>query len=251
MAIKLLKAKIFHKRHTPKINAFTYDAYYFSFYNKDKEKLANYFTSLNSFNLFSFYDEDHGNRDGSSLEKWLTNILKKFKLKCDGEIKVITMPRFFGYIFNPVSFWFCYDKDKNLKAVIAEVNNTFKETHSYIVYNSNKDDIIDGEEINLNKQFHVSPFYPREGEYKFRFFEKNGKIKIIIDYYLNKKLTLETSLSGYEVEYNHINLIKTAISIPFIGFKVMFLIHFQALKIWLKGIKYVKKPKQLKQKLTS
>ncbi|MDE4971809.1 DUF1365 family protein, partial [Francisella tularensis] len=92
----------------------------------------NIFFSINKPNIYSFYDKDHGLRDGSSSLKWSTDLLNQYKLEYD-DIKLMTMPRVLWSLFNPVSFWLCYNNNK-LIAVIAEVNNTFKETHSYICH---------------------------------------------------------------------------------------------------------------------
>jgi hypothetical protein len=130
---------------------------------------ANLF-SINKSNIFIFHDKDHGNRESSKSVDWAINLLNKNNLAFD-EIKLITMPRILGYLFNPVSFWLCYHQ-KKLISVIAEVNNTFKETHSYICH-KNGDEISDKCWFKAQKDFHVSPFYPRQGYYKFciRYFE--------------------------------------------------------------------------------
>ncbi|AEE26825.1 DUF1365 domain-containing protein [Francisella hispaniensis] len=240
----ILSSKVFHKRHLPKQNSFRYRSYYVILdmlqLNQNKTKLF----SINKPNLYSFYDKDHGLRDGSSSLKWATDLLNQYKLEYD-DIKLMTMPRVLGYLFNPVSFWLCY-KNNKLIAVIAEVNNTFKETHSYICH-KNGQDITNKCWFKAEKIFHVSPFYPRQGFYKFNFalnFENSAKNQIIINYYDNDQLQLGTAISGNMKPLSSANLIKEFIRSPLLTFKVIYLIHWQALKIVFKKIKYIPKPIQ-------
>jgi len=159
-------------------------------------------------------------------------------------------PRILGYVFNPVSFWFCLDEEEKLIAVLAEVQNTFGEAHSYLVYNLDRSPIDNSQEHFVKKEFHVSPFFERQGNYRFKFDYNHKKIMVLIDYFDQEKLMLKTSLTAQRNSLNDKNLIKTFFLIPFVTFKVIFLIHYQALKIILKGIKYIKKPAQLFNKIT-
>ena len=119
-----------HGRLFPKRNSFTYGIYYLSL---PLSKLKNLPISYNRFGPLSFYDRDHGHCDGSTLENWARDILKTYNItKADGEMTLICMPRVFGYVFNPVSFWLCRDKDQKLRAVLCEVHNTFGQRHTYI-----------------------------------------------------------------------------------------------------------------------
>ncbi|MFT4694465.1 MAG: DUF1365 family protein [Francisella sp.] len=215
--------------------------------------------SINKFNIFSFYDKDHGKRDGSKSVNWATDLLTKNQLSYDN-IKLMTMPRILGYLFNPVSFWLCYH-NKKLIAVIAEVNNTFKETHSYICHKDG-DEITDKCWFKAQKKLHVSPFYPRQGYYKFNFkipeFPDsdqespylNPKTKIIINYYDNDEIQLGTAITSINKPFSNKNLLKEFIRSPLLTFKVIFLIHYQAIKIVAKKIKYVPKPTQMESTVT-
>ena len=97
--------------------------------------------SINKFNVFSFYYKDHGLRDGSSIKDWIVENLKKFKISSEiTKIELLCYPRIFGYVFNPLSIFYCY-QENNLKAIFYEVKNTFNEQHTYIFK------VIDGEKI--------------------------------------------------------------------------------------------------------
>ncbi|MEY8716344.1 DUF1365 domain-containing protein [Francisella philomiragia] len=233
----ILSSKVFHKRHHPKQNSFRYKSYYIILDMLNLKQSKTKFFSINKPNLYSFYDKDHG-------LKWATNLLGQHNLKYD-EIKLMTMPRVLGYLFNPVSFWLCYS-EKKLIAVIAEVNNTFKETHSYICH-KNGSEITDKCWFEAEKIFHVSPFYPRQGFYKFNFsldFYNNAKNQIIINYYDNNELQLGTAINGQIKPLSSTNLVKEFFRSPLLTFKIIYLIHWQALKILFKRIKYIPKPEQ-------
>ena len=245
----ILSLKVFHKRNYPRVNSFRYSLYYVAL-DMINIKTNSKFFGINKFNLWSFYDKDHGLRDGSSCLDWAKNLLQECALEYD-HIKLLTMPRVLGYLFNPVSFWLCYHQEK-LIAVIAEVNNTFGETHSYICHR-------DGAEITqqfwfeADKVFHVSPFYQRQGYYKFNFnfdFKINAKNQVIINYYDNDRLELGTSINGFNKILSTRNLLREFFRTPLLTLKVTFLIHYQALKILFKKAKYVSKPVQHKSKTT-
>ncbi|QIV94110.1 DUF1365 domain-containing protein [Allofrancisella frigidaquae] len=246
----VLSSKIFHKRHHPKQNSFCYNAYYvvLDMLDIDKNKLKIF--SINKFNLYSFYDKDHGYRNKKDSLDWIANLLQKYKLNYD-DTRLLTMPRVLGYLFNPVSFWLCYNNEK-LIAVVAEVNNTFGQTHSYICH-KNGMQITKDSWFEAQKEFHVSPFYQREGFYRFNFFinlKNNSKNQITINYYNNDKLQLSTQITAVTKTFSSSNLFKEFLRSPLLTFKVIFLIHYQALKILLKQIKYVSKPVQINNKIT-
>ena len=249
---KLLKGKVMHERFFPKKNKFSYSIYYISIPiskldSPDLKRNLN----INRFGLLSFFTKDHGDRK-SDLQKWIRNILAKNNLdKTTKEIILICMPRILGYVFNPVSFWLCLDNQSNLKAVLCEVNNTFGETHSYLCVKKNKSIIKHNDILIAKKLFHVSPFLKREGFYKFRFTYNKQKFGAWIDYYnAEKKLQLCTYLIGYfhPLTKRILNII--FFTYPLVTLKTIFLIHWQALKLFWKGVKYIKKPLQKKNKIT-
>lgn len=241
-----------HKRLFPKINQFTYGIYYLALpLSKINQSLEEQGLKYNRFGLLSFYDKDHGDCDGSDLRKWADKTLQSQNIEdVDGEIILLTMPRVFGYVFNPVSFWYCFEKDQNLKAVICEVNNTFGEMHTYVcTYDEGsieKDAVMATEKV-----FHVSPFLTREGGYKFRFVLNDKNMGAWIDYFhKNGEKQLLTALSGTFKPLTRQTLRKAFWQYPLITLKAIFLIHWQALKLFAKGIEYVPKPAQLLKRVT-
>jgi DUF1365 family protein len=238
-----------HQRLSPRKNAFKYDVYYLGITLSQIESNAIGETlNLNRFGLHSFYEKDHGYRDGTSLKVWLYDMFDAYKFEKPKEVFLISMPRILGYVFNPVSFWFCWNSKDELYAVVSEVNNTFGETHSYLTYLDDKD--TNGDYV-AKKVFHVSPFLEREGYYDFQFSLSDDSIKIHINLFdSNKEKILLTSLSGKFDDLNSMSLKMAFFRVPFATMKSIFLIHFQAVKLLLKKIKFISKPKQLDDRFT-
>lgn len=250
MAINsILHSAVFHKRLNPSVNKFSYDVYHLCLNIDEIDNINCKFLSIDKFNLFSIYQKNHGARDSSNIKDWIYQILKENNIKNITKIYLLTHPKILQLGFNPVSFWFCLDKDDNIVTVLAEVNNTFGEHHNYLVKNDDDSPIISDQWLEAKKEFHVSPFYNVKGNYKFRFLFNKKKIAVWIDYYDGTK-TLLTSLIGNRVDLNDKNLLKAFISYPFMIIKVISLIHWQALKLFVKGNKYIPKPKKIKQNLT-
>ncbi len=248
---QILFAQVMHKRLFPKVNAFRYSVYYVALpLSKLSKSIENSYFKLNRWGLLSFYDEDHGKRDGTDLASWARTILNESGVdKVDGEIILVTMPRVFGYVFNPVSFWYCYDLRKKLRAVICEVNNTFGETHSYICAHDDQTEITDGDYLTGQKLLHVSPFMEREGNYKFRFSITPEKMNARIDFYDgSEQKKLVTALAGSFVDLSQKSCSRAFWSYPFITIKSIFLIHWQAVKLFFKQTEYVPKPVQYKER---
>ena len=248
---QILFAQVMHKRFFPKVNAFRYGIYYLALpLSKLSREIENSYFKINRWGLLSFYNADHGKRDGKDLLIWARDVLSANGIKkADGEIILVTMPRVFGYVFNPVSFWYCYDKSKKLRAVICEVNNTFGETHSYICAHDDQKEITGGDYLTGKKLFHVSPFMEREGHYKFRFNVTPEKMGAWIDFYDGagqKKLV--TALTGHFVDLSKKSCSRAFWRYPLITIKSIFLIHWQAVKLFFKRAEYVPKPIQYEER---
>ena len=157
-----------HRRFKPKRHFFTYKTFSLLIDLNEIENLGKKikFFSYNKFNILSFYDIDHGSRDGSSLVEWVKNTLINAKIDIGlGTIKLLCYPRFFGYVFNPLSIFYCYDKNLKLKAILYEVKNTFSEQHTYVFSVSPSSNLI---LHRCNKKFYVSPFIEMKTFYNFR-----------------------------------------------------------------------------------
>ncbi len=250
---QIFNAKVMHKRFFPSENQFTYGIYYLALplsklLNKETKKSL----AVNKRGLVSFRTKDHGSRKDDRLEEWAREILATH----DADLKIknivlVTMPRVLGYSFNPVSFWFCLDENGKLRAVICEVNNTFGETHSYLCIHPDAKVIRGGDWLKAGKVFHVSPFLERQGEYRFRFSFTGKRLGIWIDYFDHEeKKQLITSLTGKLSPLTRSALRKAFWQHPLVTLKAIALIHWQALKLFRKRVKYNDKPKQKDERLT-
>ncbi len=245
-------AIVMHKRLRPRINQFVYRVFYLCFDIAKIDTLKSKFLSLNRFNLFSFYNRDHGKRDGSNLEAWIRQILVAKNLNDKVEkIYLMSYPRVLGYVFSPVSFWFCFDSQKRPIAVLSEVNNTFGEHHDYLIFNPDHSPLQENQWFKASKEFHVSPFFKVSGSYKFRFVFNEKKIAVWIDYLGadNEKDLLTSVICGKE-ELTDSKLLSAFFAIPLMTIKVVALIHWQAVKIVAKKIKYIPKPAPKAHKIT-
>ena len=241
---QIFTAKVMHKRLFPKENSFTYGVYYLALPLPAPE-ISN--------KIVQFDAKDLGYRDGRDPELYAKGILKEYGLEEKiHNIMLITMPKVLGYIFNPVSFYFCLDSEKHLRAVIAEVHNTFGEQHSYLCAHTNHTPIEAGDWLETTKLFHVSPFLERNGHYRFRFVLKKNKIGIWINYFDEEKnKQLYTSLTGNLTPLTKKSLRLAFWTHPLVTLKTILLIHWQALKLLKKKIVYQPKPKQFKERISS
>ena len=249
MTSSIYNGTVIHKRFKPKIHFFKYKVFSLlidlSDLNYLNKKIS--FFSYNSFNLISFFDKDHGNRDGSSLIKWVKKNLIKNNMNSENiKIKLLCYPRIFGYVFNPLSVFFVYDQNENLISILYEVKNTFGEQHTYIFKTENKNLL----QHNCSKKFHVSPFIEMNCNYFFRILRPSEKISVVIDQYqLNEKI-LFASQDGKRVDFNTKELLKSYLKHPLMTFKIISAIHFEAFKLWIKGIKFIKKKFKIKNNIT-
>ena len=239
-----------HKRTKPKKHFFLYKTFSL-FIDLNEINIIDKnikFFSYNKFNILSFYSTDHGARDGSSLAKWVKINLKKSKIKARlGSIKLLCFPRFFGYVFNPLSIFYCYDNRSKLIAILYEVKNTFNEQHTYIFKIKSSSKIILNK---CHKKFYVSPFIKMNTFYNFRLFQPTSKLDIFIKQSDSKGTLLEAHQIGKRVKLNSKNLFLQFLKHPLMSFKVIMAIHFEAFRLWLKGVKLVKRKIKIKNNLS-
>ena len=164
----------------------------------------------------------------------------------DVQVKLLCYPRIFGYVFNPLSVFFIYDQYSKLISILYEVKNTFGEQHTYIFKTDDNKTIKN----NCTKKFHVSPFIEMECNYYFRVLQPSETISVVIDQSDKDGKLLYASQDGKAKEFNEKNLIISYISHPLMTFKIIAAIHYEALKLWLKGIKFVKKKLKIKNNIS-
>ena len=247
----IYNGQVIHKRFKPKVHSFKYNVFSLLIDLSELElldKKVNFF-SYNKFNWISFYDKDHGERDGSSLIDWVHKNLKKNNITTEKiKIKILCYPRIFGFVFNPLSVFYVYNSTDNLISILYEVKNTFDEQHTYIFKVEKDGNLIQN---NCTKKFHVSPFIEMNCRYFFRLLKPGNKISVIIDQYEKEDKILYASQDGVKSELTNRNLIKSYLKHPLMTFKIILAIHFEAFKIWTKGIKFLKKRIKIKNNITT
>lgn len=236
---------VMHARFAPKRHAFRYRVFNFllDIDALDAAHEATRWFSVNRFNLFSFHLRDHGPADGSSLRAWAESMLHDAGIATDGgPIGLLCFPRVLGYAFNPLSVWYCWSRDGTLQAVIHEVRNTFGERHSYLVKPRGAMHLQDGETHAAVKCFHVSPFMPMAMHYRFRVAAPADHLDVLVDEYDDHTHVLRARLQGVRRPFTDTVLMKCLVSIPLMTFKVTAMIHWQALRLLLRGFRFHAKP---------
>jgi hypothetical protein len=239
-----------HERFKPKRHFFSYKTFSLLIdlnEIKNLEKKIKFF-SYNKFNILSFYDIDHGSRGGGTLISWVKKTLKKSKLNLNlGTIKLLCYPRFFGYVFNPLSIFYCYDKQSKLKAILYEVKNTFNEQHTYVFRCKSSSNLILHK---CNKKFYVSPFIEMKTFYNFRLLKPGKKLNVLIKQNDTNGLLLIARQVGKRLDFTSKNLFFQFLKHPLMSAKVILAIHFEAFRLWIKGVKHVKRKIKIKNNLS-
>jgi DUF1365 family protein len=232
-----------HHRLRPVDNAFAYRTYFLMLPMRSLRDAPCAALARNRLGLLAFHDRDHGDGRSDALA-WLDELLHTEGIAdADGEVWLQTYPRVLGYVFKPVSFWFCERADRTLAAIVVEVNNTFGERHCYLLADAQ---LGYGRDLQARKVFHVSPFSHVTGGYRFRFMRSrssdNERCVARIDHEDADGTLLQTSLSGRLVPLTSASVRAAFLGIPMMSLGVIARIHWQALRVWLKRVPYVKKP---------
>ena len=226
----------FHGRKGAVENRFSYGVDYVLL-NPDTATGPTLF-SRNRGNLTSLHDTDHGGAPKAGQgSAWVRQVLAAHDLPGSDRLELLAQPRVLGHVFNPVSFWLCYDSSDALRVVIAEVSNTFGERHSYLCHREDRAEITRDDTLAAQKIFHVSPFQPVEGGYQFRFDIRPDRISVWIDYTAGAGGLIAT-LTGRRVPLTNRAILWACLRRPFGSRRVLALIHWQALKLYFKGAGY-------------
>ncbi len=236
-----IQGHTYHGRKGAVENAFRYSIDYVLMDLETPLKMPALF-SRNRFNVASLHDSDHGGapKNGTGV-RWVHDVLNTHALPAAARVELLAQPRFWGHVFNPVSFWLCYDARGGLRTVIAEVTNTFGDRHSYLCHRDDHAPIQATDTLKAQKIFHVSPFQPVEGGYEFRFDIRPEKIGIWIDYRQGNGGLIAT-LVGDRKPLTNRSILKSVWRRPMGSRRVSFLIHWQAIKLWWKKAAFRSRP---------
>lgn len=240
---RLYEGEVFHRRLRPRVHALTYRVFYMLL---DLDELAmlsrrSWLFAHNRFSLFSFHDADHGDGRGGPLRPWVEMQLGRAGIDiAGGRIAVLCFPRVLGYVFNPISVYFCHRPDGALAAVLYEVNNTFGDRHSYLI------PVEDGGAETLtqdcDKAFYVSPFLPVAGRYHFKLLRPGARFALTIRESDAEGPLLTASFAGHQKPFRDRDLIAAFFRHPLMTLKVVAGIHVEAAKLWRKGLRLAARP---------
>lgn len=234
-----------HTRTRPVRHAFAYPTFFLMLPLRSLAAQGPGALARNRRAALAFWDRDHGDGRGDCLA-WLDELLQRQGIAdADGEVWLHTYPRVLGYTFKPVSFWYCHRADGSLRAVLVEVNNTFGERHCYLL-----DQPRMGTAVRADKVFHVSPFCEVRGEYTFRFMRTHARGQdrtvVRIDYDDTPEAGLGplilTSVSGVLEPLNAASARRALLAHPAMTLAVIARIHWHALRLWLKRVRFIHKP---------
>ena len=236
--VEHIRGETFHGRKGAVVNQFRYGVDYVLL--DPETAIGPRLFARNKAALTAIYDSDHGGLPGKGRGvPWVREVLAAHHLRAD-RILLLAQPRVLGHVFNPVSFWLCLT-GADLTAVIAEVTNTYGERHSYLCAHPCGAAIRPDDTLQATKIFYVSPFQPVTGRYDFRFVIRPDRIGIWIDY-TSDNGGVFTNLIGPRTPLTNRGIIKACLRRPFGSRRVLALIHWQALKLAIKGATFRTRP---------
>jgi uncharacterized protein len=233
---------VIHRRPRPRIHCFKYRAFWLLL---DLDELGSLSRTLrvfshNASNLFSFLDADHGDGSNVPLRAQTERLLKDAGVDgpC-GRISMLCMPRTLGYCFNPLSVYFCYDPQSALMAAIYQVHNTFGDRHSYVIPVGERGSVV---RQGCRKTLYVSPFLDMDLGYDFRVSAPDDHVTVAIVARDSAGPVLNAVLTGSRRPLSDRALLLLALMIPWVTLKVISAIHWEAARLWLKGIRFRRRP---------
>jgi uncharacterized protein len=231
-----------HRRLYPRVHHFRYRAFWLLVNLDELSQLSGKLSlfSHNRPNVFSLYDTDHGDGSATPLRSQLERQLGAAGVDlAGGPIRLLCLPRTFGYDFNPLSVYFCYHANGALAALIYQVHNTFHERHSYVIPVERESRVI---RQSCRKSFFVSPFMDTDMRYDFRLTQPNERISLAISAHSSTKPVFHAVLRGARHDFTDRALIAMGVAIPAVTLKVITAIHWQGLRLWSKGARWRRRP---------
>lgn len=237
MNSRLYECVVMHRRLLPKRHEFVYRIFLFLL---DLDELPEIerripFFSVNSPNLYSLSKDDYFQFHSRGIRKNLETFLATQKFTTPvGRIQLLTLPRLLGYTFNPVSIFFCFDSEDRPLVSVIQVGNTFGELKPFLVPVTPEG----GFRLRAPKNYYVSPFSELDLDFDFRFETPGDRLRVHIDDWRGDERVLVSSLTGASVPLDAGNLARLSLKYPLVTLKVIFLIHWEALRLWLKKIPF-------------
>jgi uncharacterized protein len=239
----LYVGSVMHRRLRPRVHRLRYRVFWILLDLDEIDRLQRNFRlfAYNRFNVLSFYDTDHGDGRNISLREQVDGHLRAAGIDIQGgSIRLLCMPRIFGYGFNPLSIYFCHRADGSVAATLYEVHNTFGERHSYLIpIEAGAGPII---VQHCQKHFYVSPFMDMDLNYAFRVTVPGERASLAIDVSDKDGRVLTAALAGKRVTLSDTALLRLLATHPALTLKVVAAIHWHALRMLFKGFKLRPRP---------
>lgn len=249
----LFTGRLMHSRRTPVQNSFTYPVYQLLLNLDELPELDRqlWFFGYNRPNLMAIYDRDHWDQPERSIKENFLAYLARHGVEAPtGPIYMLTNPRVLGYVFNPVSFFYCYNEQKKLAFVVAEVNNTYDERYPYLLTADcalpalPRDAEREVKRYGAKKRLYVSPLMAMDAQYEFAFSSPlvHPNMFVQIDELQEAQMFFRARLWGKREPLTNRTLSYALLRYPFMTLQVITFIHWQAIKVYLKGVSFFDKP---------
>ncbi len=244
-ASALYRGGVTHRRVRPKAHELAYRVFWLLLDLAEIDGLHRRLAlfSRNRLNLLSFHDRDHGDGSGSALRSQVEAWLARAEISIgDGPIRLMTMPRVMGYVFNPISIYYCHRADGGLAAMVYEVTSTFGVRHTYVIPVPVEDQAAGVIRQGAAKALYVSPFIGMEMDYEFRGHAPTERLDLTINGIEADGLLITAAMSAQRHPLEDRNLWSAAVALPLMTFKVVAAIHWEALRLWVKGVRLTCQP---------
>ena len=249
----IYRGEVMHHRFRPKRHRFIYrvDSFLFNLDTLSEEAKALRWFSIDRFNLFSFYHRDFADGDGRSGRDYIESLLREQKCsEHPARIELLCYPRILGYTFNPLSVYYCYNKSDELFALLYEVSNTFGQRHSYFLPVREEQQQADYLRQSCDKVFYVSPFIPMSARYHFRLRRPGEQLLLAIRETENQQALLHAVFRGGRQPLSDRNLLGSFCRLPLMTLRIMAAIHWQAAKLFVKGMRILPRPTEPEQRIS-
>ena len=252
-ASALYRGGVMHRRLRPRAHQLNYRVFWLLLDLAEIDGLDRRLRLLsrNRFNLLSFHDRDHSDGSGTALRLQIEDFLRRAGVDIgDGPIRLLTMPRVLGYVFNPISLYYCHQADGRLAAMVYEVTSTFGVRHAYVIPVPSEDQAAGLIRQGAAKALYVSPFMGMEMDYVFRGHAPGQRLDLTIDGLDAEGVLITAAMSGERRPLQDGQLWAAALALPLMTFKIMAAIHWEALKLWLKGVRLTRQPPPAREPVT-
>lgn len=241
----LYSGQVMHHRLRPREHTLRYRVFWMLLDLDELDQMSRSlrFFSRNRFNLMGFHDADHGDGSETPLRVQATRLLERRGVDIgSGAIRLLTMPRVLGYVFNPISLYYCHRPDGALAAMIYEVTSTFRERRAYVLPVAPEDGRVGRIDQATGKGLYVSPFMDMDMRYAFKGSVPDDRLDLAIDGLDSQGLLIATAMRGRRRVLSDRALLAAMAAMPLLTIKVVAAIHWEALKLWLKGVPLTRKP---------